>query len=101
MEPDYKVYPISITQQKTPSWGLARISSKQKLTTATRDIYTYDDEAAGKGVNAYVIDTGVLAEHDVITTYLYILVLINSLFRILRVGQSLDTMLFQVLKILT
>lgn len=45
-----------------PSWGLARLSHQQKLTAPTKTSYEYDD-TAGEGVRAYVIDTGVFAEH--------------------------------------
>lgn len=54
-----------VQQENAPSWGLARLSSKTKLTEETKTIYHYDDEAAGEGTTAYIIDTGILAEHDV------------------------------------
>lgn len=64
IEPDYKVYTKAIvTQNDTPSWGLARISHNRKLTSETRTTYTYDS-SAGEGVRAYVIDTGILADHE-------------------------------------
>jgi oryzin len=33
------------------------------LTDDTKSVYTYD-ESAGEGVTAYIIDTGVFAEHE-------------------------------------
>jgi len=64
IEPDYKVYTKAlVTQSNAPSWGLARISHNRKLTPETRTTYTYDS-SAGEGARAYVIDTGVLADHE-------------------------------------
>lgn len=42
-----------------PSWGLARVGSKQAGGTTY-----YYDSSAGKGVTAYVIDTGIDIEHE-------------------------------------
>lgn len=48
-----------VTQDNAPSWGLPRISHREnKGQTA----YLYPD-SAGKGVLAYVIDTGINVEH--------------------------------------
>ncbi|KAI9020259.1 peptidase S8/S53 domain-containing protein, partial [Phycomyces nitens] len=44
----------------SPDWGLSRIS--QRL-SGTFDTYGYD-EMAGSGINVYVLDTGVNAEHS-------------------------------------
>ncbi|RPA95407.1 subtilisin-like protein [Choiromyces venosus 120613-1] len=64
IEPDYKVYTKDfITQDDVPSWGLARISHDEKLTADTRTTYTYDS-SAGEGTRAYIIDTGILADHE-------------------------------------
>jgi len=65
IEPDYLVH-ISrlIDQRNVPSWGLARLSHRAKLTLLTRSVYTYDDAAAGQGVTAYIIDTGIFAGHQ-------------------------------------
>ncbi|KAJ2936207.1 hypothetical protein H1R20_g887, partial [Candolleomyces eurysporus] len=55
----------TFTQNDAP-WGLARLSSRDKL--ADQDAshltfkYAYDD-SAGAGVNIYIIDTGVQVEH--------------------------------------
>ena len=56
------------TQENAP-WGLGRISHDkiaegmpEKPTTFGN--YDFDDGAQGEGVNVYVIDTGVYAEHD-------------------------------------
>lgn len=45
-----------------PSWGLARLSHQAKLSTATQTTFQYD-ATAGEGVRAYIIDTGIFAEH--------------------------------------
>lgn len=50
---------ISATQDNA-DWGLARLSS-QKPGGST---YTYDD-SAGEGTCAFVVDTGVEADHPV------------------------------------
>ncbi|PWW74204.1 subtilisin-like protein [Tuber magnatum] len=64
IEPDYKVYTKAlVTQNDVPSWGLARISHNEKLTPSTRTTYTYDS-SAGEGTRAYVIDTGILVDHE-------------------------------------
>ncbi|EER23662.1 subtilisin-like serine protease [Coccidioides posadasii str. Silveira] len=46
------------TQRNVPSWGLARVSSRQP---GGRD-YSYDS-TAGQGVTAYIIDTGIDIRH--------------------------------------
>ncbi|KAI8605251.1 peptidase S8/S53 domain-containing protein, partial [Dissophora ornata] len=43
-----------------PSWGLTRVSERNLGLTAS---YLYND-AAGQGVTAYVVDTGVYADHS-------------------------------------
>lgn len=64
VEPDRKVYTKGIVTEKAGSWGLARISQQAKLSTGSaKKMYRYDD-SAGEGVTAYVIDTGVLADHE-------------------------------------
>lgn len=52
------VVQIKESQAGAP-WGLARISTKE----AGGDTYTYD-ASAGEGTCAYIIDTGIYAEHD-------------------------------------
>ncbi|KAF9942848.1 hypothetical protein BGZ67_009942 [Mortierella alpina] len=47
-------------QSSPPSWGLPRVSQR---TPVKKDDYLYND-AAGEGVTAYVIDTGVYIEHS-------------------------------------
>ncbi|WP_405812000.1 S8 family peptidase [Streptomyces sp. NBC_01520] len=54
-----KKFHISATQENPPSWGLDRIDQTE---TAGDSAYTYPD-AAGDGVTAYVIDTGVRVTH--------------------------------------
>lgn len=65
VEPDYKVYALGqvVSQTNAGSWGLARLSSPTKLTPENDSEYLYD-ETAGEGTTAYVIDTGILAEHE-------------------------------------
>ncbi|GAA5896746.1 S8 family peptidase [Sporobolomyces salmoneus] len=48
--------------EKMAPWGLARISHRKTLTLGTFNKYEYE-EAAGEGVDAYVIDTGVNIDH--------------------------------------
>jgi subtilisin family serine protease len=45
------------------SWNLARISNYGKLPTSGSYSYKYNDDAAGEGVMAYVIDTGINDKH--------------------------------------
>ncbi|KAF9984352.1 hypothetical protein BGZ75_004085 [Mortierella antarctica] len=47
------------TQSSLPSWGLARVSDRNKGGST----YNYPD-SAGSGVTAYVIDTGINTSHD-------------------------------------
>ncbi|MEU2432853.1 MULTISPECIES: S8 family peptidase [unclassified Streptomyces] len=54
-----KKFTINATQENPPSWGLDRIDQTD---TAGDSKYTYPD-AAGEGVTAYVIDTGVRVSH--------------------------------------
>ncbi|KAF9174430.1 hypothetical protein BGX21_005075 [Mortierella sp. AD011] len=48
------------SQSSPPSWGLPRVSQHNNDLTQA---YLYND-AAGEGVTAYVIDTGVYVDHD-------------------------------------
>ncbi|MET9935064.1 S8 family peptidase [Streptomyces sp. NPDC006324] len=54
-----RTFTINETQENPPSWGLDRVD--QADTVGDRK-YTYPD-AAGEGVTAYVIDTGVRVSH--------------------------------------
>ncbi|MGW0736030.1 S8 family peptidase [Streptomyces sp. NPDC002851] len=54
-----KKFSINATQDNPPSWGLDRIDQED---TEGDKKYTYPD-AAGEGVTAYVIDTGVRISH--------------------------------------
>ncbi|MEV0603047.1 S8 family serine peptidase [Streptomyces sp. NPDC050315] len=54
-----KKFSIDATQDNPPSWGLDRIDQED---TAGDKKYNYPD-AAGEGVTAYVIDTGVRVSH--------------------------------------
>ncbi|MEU0160272.1 S8 family peptidase [Streptomyces sp. NPDC006261] len=55
-----KKFSINATQENPPSWGLDRVDQAE---TAGDNAYTYPD-AAGEGVTAYVIDTGVRVTHE-------------------------------------
>ncbi|CAG8610409.1 11256_t:CDS:2 [Paraglomus brasilianum] len=61
VEKDQKVFPTSAFQQGAP-WNLARTSHRDRLVLATYNKYYYD-ATAGKGVTAYVLDTGVFVNH--------------------------------------
>ncbi|CAO3572836.1 unnamed protein product [Mortierella alpina] len=50
---------IKAEQAKPPSWGLTRVSQQELDLTKP---YVYND-AAGSGVTAYIVDTGIFAEH--------------------------------------
>ncbi|WP_432126045.1 S8 family peptidase [Streptomyces sp. bgisy082] len=54
-----RTFTINETQANPPSWGLDRVDQAD---TAGDQKYTYPD-AAGEGVTAYVIDTGVRVGH--------------------------------------
>ncbi|KAF9181843.1 hypothetical protein BGZ51_005145 [Haplosporangium sp. Z 767] len=53
---------IQGTQSSPPSWGLTRVS--QRDLNLTPPSYYYYNDAAGSGVTAYVVDTGVYAGHS-------------------------------------
>ncbi|KAF7342430.1 Subtilisin-like serine protease pepC [Mycena venus] len=48
--------------QKSAPWGLARLSHRPRLTFSTFNRYEYDP-AGGKGVDVYVVDTGINIKH--------------------------------------
>ncbi|KAL1744814.1 peptidase S8/S53 domain-containing protein [Schizophyllum fasciatum] len=48
--------------QKNATWGLARISHRDRLRLSTFTKYEYD-QTAGEGVDVYVIDTGINVDH--------------------------------------
>jgi subtilisin family serine protease len=52
-----------VVQPDPPSWGLSRVSHRGPYTTGNHD-YVYDDDESGKGVTAYVVDTGVKNDHQ-------------------------------------
>ena len=51
-----------VTQSNAP-WGLARVSMNGRLPASGPYNYQYSDKAAGQGVIAYVIDTGINPRH--------------------------------------
>jgi cerevisin len=58
------VYASQLVTEPAASWGLDRISSKATIAEGAPHQYKYDS-SAGEGVCVYVIDTGVLVEHEV------------------------------------
>ncbi|OVF10597.1 putative cerevisin [Clavispora lusitaniae] len=60
VEQDSVMHVNEFDVQKDAPWGLARVSQRE-LTTPSVD-YFYDTEG-GKGVTAYIIDTGIKTEH--------------------------------------
>ncbi|KAK3346452.1 hypothetical protein B0T25DRAFT_433706, partial [Lasiosphaeria hispida] len=49
--------------QGNAPWGLSRISSSAKLPAAGPYIYEYKDKSSGKGMIAYILDTGINNKH--------------------------------------
>ncbi|CAI5760389.1 unnamed protein product [Candida verbasci] len=62
IEKDSMVYANEFNIEKGSPWGLARVSHRQPLSLASYEEYLYDDDG-GKGVDAYIIDTGVNVKH--------------------------------------
>ncbi|SCU80972.1 LADA_0B10528g1_1 [Lachancea dasiensis] len=62
VEQDSMVYAQEFDTQNGAPWGLSRISHREKLNLGSFNKYLYDD-AAGKGVTSYVIDTGINVDH--------------------------------------
>ncbi|PVV00834.1 hypothetical protein BB560_004770 [Smittium megazygosporum] len=56
-----QVVSINTIQTNAP-WGLARLSSRTKLTTANKSKYYYNPNG-GTGATAYIIDTGINTAH--------------------------------------
>lgn len=63
VEQDSVVHASEFDVQKGAPWGLARVSHRQPLSLNSFNQYLYDTEG-GKGVTAYVVDTGVHVSHD-------------------------------------
>jgi subtilisin family serine protease len=59
VEQDKRVYTTALTTQANAPWGLDRIDQRGR---GLNGKYTYDRD--GRGVNVYVIDTGVRDTHD-------------------------------------
>ncbi|SCU87620.1 LAME_0D10814g1_1 [Lachancea meyersii CBS 8951] len=62
VEQDSLVFAQEFDTQNGAPWGLSRISHREKLNLGSFNKYLYDD-AAGKGVTSYVIDTGINVDH--------------------------------------
>ncbi|KAI5820730.1 peptidase S8/S53 domain-containing protein [Pyronema omphalodes] len=52
-----------VAEDDTKSWGLARISQKERISPNRPASYKYHP-SAGKGITAYVIDSGCYCEHE-------------------------------------
>ncbi|CEP63375.1 proteinase B LALA0_S08e00980g [Lachancea lanzarotensis] len=63
VEQDSMVFSQEFDTQNGAPWGLSRISHREKLNLGSFNKYLYDD-AAGKGVTSYVIDTGINVDHN-------------------------------------
>ncbi|MEV3852240.1 S8 family peptidase [Streptomyces microflavus] len=50
---------MALTTQKGAGWGLARLDSRDTLSFKNFSQYTYDEAAAGAGVDVFVLSTGV------------------------------------------
>ena len=66
IEPDYVVTTCkTIVDTNAKSWGIARVSQPNKpADAAAKKTYAYDS-SAGENTFAYIIDTGILTEHEV------------------------------------
>ncbi|CCE65601.1 hypothetical protein TPHA_0M00230 [Tetrapisispora phaffii CBS 4417] len=62
VEKDSVVHSLDETQNNAP-WGLARISHREGLNLGNFNKYLYASNSAGKGVTAYVVDTGISVSH--------------------------------------
>lgn len=62
MEPVQIYTHCKLVTQKNAPWGLQRVSASGKVGSSPFS-YRYDDNAAGEGVIAYVIDTGINDRH--------------------------------------
>jgi len=68
IEEDQIMRTTAVQSQTNAPWGLQRVSSEGKLPAGSRAnslafAYNFDD-AAGQGVDVYVIDTGINTEHQ-------------------------------------
>ncbi|KAK6453876.1 subtilase-type proteinase [Scheffersomyces xylosifermentans] len=61
--PDFIVKAFDIEVQEDAPRHLSRLSSLKKLKTGKSTNYVYDNDATGKGVYAYVLDSGVELGH--------------------------------------
>lgn len=63
VERDSVVHASEFDIEKGAPWGLARVSHRDPLNLSSFNKYLYDDDG-GKGVTAYVIDTGINVNHN-------------------------------------
>ncbi|KAG5355563.1 Cerevisin [Yarrowia sp. C11] len=63
VERDSIVHAYKTSEEVDAPWGLARLSHRDKLNLGSFNRYIYES-SGGKGVTAYVIDTGVFIGHE-------------------------------------
>lgn len=63
VEEDQVVSIDACQSQSNPDWGLSRVGNANYNATNV-GAYPYTDNGSGKGVNAYVIDTGIYCENN-------------------------------------
>ncbi|CCD26797.1 putative subtilisin-like protease YSP3 NDAI_0I02280 [Naumovozyma dairenensis CBS 421] len=63
IERDSYVHMNKFTTQIDSSWGLSRISQRNHLKLLQDQFYFYDDNGSGKGVDCYILDTGINSNH--------------------------------------
>jgi len=50
--------------EQVPSWGLARICHPDQIDGALPDDYYYEESQQGQGSTVYILDTGVMRQHN-------------------------------------
>lgn len=63
IEEDQIVSLDACNSETDPDWGLARVSNTN-YTAVGQWTFNYADNGSGKGVNAYIIDTGIYCENN-------------------------------------
>ena len=63
VEANSEISAFATVAQAKATWGLDRIDQRNSLNST----YVYDDQLAGSGVDAYVIDTGIRLSHSEFT----------------------------------
>ncbi|KAF2146581.1 uncharacterized protein K452DRAFT_193631, partial [Aplosporella prunicola CBS 121167] len=69
VEQSFRMKALDVTTRPSSPWGLQRISSTSQVSGDTKDAlnftYSYEGNELGKGVDIYVVDTGVYVDHMV------------------------------------